>query len=165
MYIKQYINTVRYPKEEAIQYQEKRGIVFLASNAVVSALYALYIVSGFRSNLAQAADTPASWAAMILIFIAVQILVRIVVTIIFAIIHKIRTDEDSVDREDELDKLIGLKASRIFGDLFMAGVALALLGQVLGLPLSGLFLMIGATVLISGLSLDLCQLILYRRGI
>jgi hypothetical protein len=165
MYIKRYINTSRCPKEEGIQYQEKRGIVFLASNALVSALYALSVIRGFRSSPAQAADTPASWAAVILIFIALQIAVRIVVTIIFAIIHKIRTDEDSVDREDELDKLIGLKASRIFGDVFMAGVALALLGQVLGLPLSGLFLMIGATVLVSGLSLDLCQLILYRRGV
>ena len=89
----------------------------------------------------------------------------VVVTIIFAIIHKIRTDEDTVNQEDELDKLIDLKATRVFYNVFMAGVVLALLGQALGLPLSGFFLMLGGAIVAAGLTLDLTQLFFYRRGI
>ena len=69
-----------------------------------------------------------------------------------------------MDQEDELDKLIDLTATRIFCGVFMAGVALALLGQVLGLPLHGFFLMLGGAIVISGLTLDLTHLIFYRRG-
>ena len=148
-----------------MQYQEKRSIVYLASNVVASALYALYIMINYQGRLTQAPDDRVFWAAAILIFIPFQIVIRIVVTIIFAVIHKIRTNEDTVDQEDELDKLIDLTATRIFCGVFMAGVALALLGQVLGLPLHGFFLMLGGAIVISGLTLDLTHLIFYRRGI
>ena len=148
-----------------MQYQEIRSIVYLASTLAASALYALTIRIAYPNQLSQASDDRVFWAAVILIFIPVLIVFRIVVTIIFAIIHKIRTDEDTVNQEDELDKLIDLKATRVFYNVFMAGVVLALLGQALGLPLSGFFLMLGGAIVAAGLTLDLTQLFFYRRGI
>ena len=148
-----------------MQYQEMRSIVYLASTAVASALYALTIRMAYPNQVSQASNDRVFWAAVILIFIPVLIVFRIVVTIIFAIIHKIRTDEDTVNQEDELDKLIDLKATRVFYNVFMAGVVLALLGQALGLPLSGFFLMLGGAIVAAGLTLDLTQLFFYRRGI
>jgi hypothetical protein len=148
-----------------MQYQETRSIVYLVSSVVVSALYALYILITYQRQLTQVPDDRVFWAAVILIFIAVQIGIRMVVIIIFAIIHKIRTDEDTVYQEDELDQLIDLKATRMFSNVFMAGLALALLGQVLGLPLYGLFLTLGGAIVVSSLTLDLTHIIFYRRGI
>lgn len=148
-----------------MQYQETRSIVYLASTVVASALYALYIGSTYAGQVAQAPDDRVFWATVILIFIPVLIVFRIIVTIIFAILHKIRTDEDTVYQEDELDRLIDLKATRMFYNVLMAGVVLALLGQVLGLPLSGFFLMLGGAIVVAGLTLDLTQLFFYRRGV
>lgn len=148
-----------------MQYQETRSIMYLASTLAASALYALSVRIAYPGQVTQAPDDRVFWAAVILCFIPVLIIFRIVVTIIFAILHKIRTDEDTVAQEDELDKLIGLKATRIFYNVFMVGVVLALLGQVLGLPLSGFFLMLGGAIVAAGLTLDLTQLFFYRRGI
>jgi hypothetical protein len=148
-----------------MQYQETRSMAYLASTVVASALYALCIQITYPNQVTQASDDRVFWAAVILIFVPVLIIFRIVVSIIFAIMHKIRTDEDTVYQEDELDRLIGLKATRMFYNVFMVGVGLALLGQVLGLPLHGFFLMLGGAIVVAGLTLDLTQLFFYRRGI
>ena len=148
-----------------MQYQEKRGILYIISNAVVSTLYFLYVLMVAQPSLPQRLDDKTNWAIVILAYILLLIVVRIVVVIIFAIVHKIQTNEDTVEIEDELDKLIDLKATRIFYGFFMAGLILSIGSQAIGWPLWVLFAGIGATIAVSGLIGDLVQLIYYRRGV
>jgi hypothetical protein len=148
-----------------VQYQEKRGIVYLVSNLLVSTFYVLYIAITYQAALALHPDDRVFWAAAILIFIPVQVFVRLLVIIVFAIVHKIVANEESVEVEDELDKLIDLKATRIFYGVFMFGLMLTLLGQALGMPLWALFGGISASIVVSGLTGDLVQFIFYRRGV
>ena len=165
MYSLLYIKYSKQYRGHAIQYQEKRCIVYLASNAVISSLYGLYIFMTYGQTLFQNQDNRPLWAAIILIYIPVMIVSRIFITIVFSIINKIVTDDVVMTADDELDRLIDLKATRQFYNVFLGGIVLALASQALGLPLQWLFVGIGLSMTLAGITGDLIQLILYSRGI
>lgn len=148
-----------------MQYQEKRGVAFLLSNVAVTALYCLFIWLMWPDKFTLQSDDFAFWARAILGIMPVHIVVRILIMFGFAVSHHLHPNGDSVDLEDEFDKLIDLKSTRLSQNVFLVGVLIGLACLAFGLPVQSLVFALVFSIPISGLSGDLCTLILYRRGI
>jgi hypothetical protein len=146
-----------------MSFQEKRSFVSLFANVAVFTVYYLYLC-----GLEQPAEPLLQvrfWCAAILISLPVLIVCKIVIHILFSIVNTIATRENEPGFEDELDKLIDLKAVRNFSYVFSAGVLLSLAAPLLNLPLQIFFEILLFTILAAGITLDLSQLYFYRKGV
>lgn len=165
-----------------MSYQERRTIVSLISGALVVAAYSIQTFGRFQAGAASADDLK-FWAGAILTYIGIGVAVSIVIQIVFHILmsigiavkKKIRDEqcddkeiEKSIDAEmveDEMDKLIELKAMRVgffvagFG--FVAGLISLLLGSSAAVMLNILFFSFSGGGLFEGAA----QLYFYRRGV
>ncbi len=148
-----------------MQYQEKRGVAFLISNVAVTALYCLVLWLNWQDKFTLHASDLKFWASALLGIMPVHIVVRILIMIAFAVSQHVHPNGDSVDLEDELDKLIDLKSSRLSQNVFLAGVLIGLACLAFGLPAQSLLFALVFSIPISGLCGDLYTLILYRRGV
>jgi hypothetical protein len=148
-----------------MQYQEKRGIVFLAGNVILTSLYLVFMALNWHDRMVQVSADLAFWAIAALVYVPLQVAIRLVTVITFAVVHHVTANAEPVDLEDEMDKLIDLKATSLSYGLFMAGVLVGLACLAFGLPAQALVIAIGAAMIVSGLAGDLAQLIMYRRGV
>jgi hypothetical protein len=165
-----------------MSYQERRTIVTLLSGALVIAAYCIYAFGRYQSGAVDASDLK-FWAGAMLIFVGIGIAAIIVIQIVFHILmaigiaatKKIR-DEQCDDKEiektigaemveDEMDKLIEMKAMKIGFGIAGVGFIAALLSLVLGysaaVMLNILFLSFSGGSVLEGVA----QLYFYRRGV
>jgi hypothetical protein len=128
-------------------YNSKKNVIGMAAGIIVVAIYIAYAFVG---------NTPAQgdiqeWAKLILIFIGIGVAAQIVIQIIFHIAFAIsiaakehaqgRTPDENVERkmsaemiEDERDKLISLKSSRIGNICAGVGIMIAFFALAGGAP-------------------------------
>ena len=157
-------------------FKSKRTITNMVAGAALITAYIIYAMG----KRAPAPENVALWALTILVFIGVAILVNIVVQILFHIVYSVgvavkeyKQDDKEVERiitsettEDELDRIISLKSSRV-GYVF-AGVgfiaALAWLAFFQASAVAALHIMLGA--LFIGSFVEGCVSIrFYERGV
>jgi hypothetical protein len=165
-----------------MSYQEKRTIVSIVTGAVILAAYCVFAAGQFQAGPAAAGDLKI-WAVAILKFIAIGIAASIIIQIIFHILLSIGVAvttkmkdadcaDDEIERsinaeivEDEMDKLIELKAMRIGFAAAGIGFILALLALAFNyspaVMLNILFISFSAGALLEGLA----QLVYYHRGV
>lgn len=169
-----------------MSYQEKRTITSIFTGVAVLAAYCIYAFGKFNSGAVAAGDLK-FWAVTMLIFIGIGIAASIVIQIIFHIFlsmtvayqEKMRNsecDDKEIEKtvektigaemvEDEMNKLIELKSTRVGYTVAGVGMIAALLSLVLNyspaVMLNIMFISFAAGSLIEGFS----QLYFYRRGI
>jgi hypothetical protein len=165
-----------------MSYQEKRTIVMMLTGALVLAAYCIYAFGQVNAGVASLGDLR-FWARTILAFIGIGIVATIVIQIIFHILLSVGivvtktirdgkvVDEDiekSVEAEmveDEMDKLIELKANRVGVALggcgFVAGLFAVLLGYSAAVMLNIVFIAFSLGMIVEGF----VQLYYYRRGV
>jgi hypothetical protein len=165
-----------------MSYQERKTIVSLITGILVVAAYCIHAFGRYQSGAVDASDLK-FWAGAMLVFIGIGVAASIVIQIVFHILvsiaiavkKKIR-DEQCDDKEieksinaemveDEMDKLIELKAMR-FGFLvagigFFAALVSLLLGYSAAVMLNILFLSFSGGAILEGIA----QLYFYRRGV
>ena len=152
-------------KEDDMEFQEKRSMVNLITTPLLFIIYYLYVYAQYQS-LAVASGTDISfWAKYILILMPVMIIPKIIIYIIFAIINKIMTGDKITDMEDEMDKLIDLKASRNGSIVFMIGFMLAMVALVSGWSAHSMFIIILGSFLVSGIFGEASMFYYYRKGV
>jgi hypothetical protein len=105
------------------------------------------------------------WGAFVLNLILVSIFANIVISILFVIMYKITTHEIVPSFTDELDKIIGLKATRNSHYVFILGFLLSMGSLVLEMPISAMFIILICSGFLSAVVGILTQLYLYRRGV
>ena len=162
-----------------MSYQEKRNIVSIVSGALLLADYCIYAFG--KTGMANL-DNLAFWGKTMLVFIGIGVAAMIVIQIVFHILLSIsiavkkkindescedKEIEKSIEREmveDERDKIIDLKASKIgysfVGIGFVAGLVAITFGASAVVLLNVLFLSCAAGSIVEGIS----QLVYYRRG-
>ncbi len=163
-----------------MSYQEKKTIVSVATGTLLLIAYCIYAFG--KTGMANP-DNLKFWAVTMLIFIGIGVVAMIVIQIVFHILLSIsmavkkklndesiddREIEKSLEREmveDEMDKLIELKANRI-GYTFVsigivAGFVVIALGAAPFIMMNILFLSCLAGSLVEGLM----QMRYYRRGV
>lgn len=144
-------------------------------NTVVSLMIFSLILIGFCLRVLQmllaqtfvAANVFWLWAIVAVAAIVATILGTIIANIVFAIVYAIRTKqepEESEWLEDERDKLIQLKGTRVSYLVSSIGVLIAMLSFVLSQPPLVMFTLLIASGLVAQIVGDVYRLLRYRRG-
>jgi hypothetical protein len=148
-----------------MSYQEKKNIVTLVGTLLVFVLYCLYVFQKYPAGNLNSTDTFSFWGASILILIPVSIVAKIIITIVFNIIYRITNNEVEPSFSDELDRLIGLKATRNSHYAFILGFLLSMGSLVMDMPYSAMFMIFIFSGFVSEMVGVITQLYLYRRGV
>ena len=145
-------------------YQQRQTISYLISTLLVSAGYAVYLLTKAREGIFDTDTIASSWGTTILVLIAIQVAVTIIVTILVTIIEAIRTRQEPNEFSDERDKLIELKANKASYSTFGIGFLLAMLALALGQAPLVMFNLIVFSMFASAIVGYITQLAMYRRG-
>jgi hypothetical protein len=148
-----------------MSFQERRAIVSLISNILITALYCAYMIQRFPEGDAYSVDVFHFWGSFFLILIPVSIVAKIVLFIIFSIINAIATREEESSITDERDKLIELKATMNSLYVFILGFLLAMGSLVVDMPPSVMFIIFICSGVVSGMASDISQFYFYRKGV
>jgi hypothetical protein len=150
-----------------MSYQEKNIAVSLVCYTLVLGYFLTRLSQLHQNGDLNSADLFGLWAVVIVLSIIITIVGAVLMHAGSAIIEVIRTGEEDPkidDSQDERDKLIDLRGTKVAHLLFSVGVFLAMLTYVFGQPPLVMF----ALLILSGLAAqalsDIFRLALYRRG-
>jgi hypothetical protein len=146
-------------------YQEKKSIVSIISAILIFGSYCLYMYPGHPGGGLVSKETFHYWGLFVLNLTFISILAHIIIHIIFNIIFRITTGEKEPTFEDELDKLISLKANRNSFLVFIIGFLLAMGSLVIFQPSQVMFIILIISGFISDVSGSITKLYHYRKGV
>jgi hypothetical protein len=149
-----------------MSYQEKSITVSLTSYLLIAGYFLANLLQMIQQGGLLAARVFSLWAIVIIATIIINIISNILVNIVLSIVHAIKTQSDVPERfiEDERDKLIGLKGSKVSYITFSIGVLIAMLTFVFGQPALLMFSIIVFFSLVAEIFGDISQIYLYRKG-
>lgn len=145
--------------------KERRILVTLICLIIIPAIYWLRVYLKFIAGNPEIINNLQFWAKKFFLLIPVMIVAMIIIMIIFAIIHKVVTNEDLPSIEDEMDKLIQLKALRISHWSTILSVILAIGSQAVGMDTWVMMVVLIAGGFVAGIIESIAQIIYYRRGV
>ena len=150
-----------------MSYKENSIVVSLAAYLMIVAYYLLRIFGMLRDGGLVANQLFRLWAVVIITGIVVTIAGNILINIVISIVYAIRTGGKEYDQfiEDERDKLIDLKGSKVAYITFSVGVLVAMLTFAFGQPPLMMFSLIIFFSITAEIAGSLAQLYLYRRGV
>jgi hypothetical protein len=165
-----------------MSYQEKRTIVTMVTSALLLAAYGIYVFGRVQAGLAMATDIK-FWAGTMLVFVGINIAANIVIQIVFhillAVSYGVRQhketggcDEAAIDKqlqsettEDEMDKMISLKSSRVAfivaGIGFVAGLAAVMFGAGASALINAVYIGFSLGTIVESIA----QMHFYRKGV
>ncbi len=163
-----------------MSYPEKRTIVSVVSGALLMVVYVIYAYAklGF-TNMTDLKP----WATTMLVFIGIGIVGMIIIQIVFHILLsmgialKEKIKDESIDDkkiestiasemiEDEMDKLIELKANKIGYSFVGLGFVAGLITLAIGLPAAIMLNILFLASLLGSIVEGLIQLHYYRKGV
>jgi len=107
------------------------------------------------------------WGIVIVLAVLVTIFATILTHIVYAILQAIRTGQQNPkleDFEDERDRLIDLRGTRVTHLVSSIGASLSMLTYVLGQPPLVMFTLLIFFGVVAQIIGDIRRLFLYRRG-
>lgn len=140
-------------------------MVSIISGILLFTLYTLYAINKAEEGSITSSSDFSFWGSFILVLLPVSIVAKIIIHIVFSIINKIATNEDEPGFEDELDKVIELKADRVSLYVFFFGFILSMVPLVTDLPTYLTFLVLILSGFLSDLLGRIAQLYFYRKGV
>ena len=159
-----------------MSFKSKRIIVSIIAGVALTAAYIVYAL-GWR---APAPQDVSAWALSMLVFIGIAVVAIIIIQIVFHIAYSVSVavkerdrDDKQVERiiefetaEDEMDKLVSLKSSRI--GYFFAGIGFA--SALVALAFFGASSVVALHILFGAFSVGSCveggvSVFLYERGV
>ncbi len=165
-----------------MSFQEKRTLTSIFSGLLVLAAYCIHAFGRVRAGIVDPGDLR-FWAVTMLIFIGIGIGATIIIQIIFHILYSISVavkksiqenncDEKEIEKtialetvEDERDKLINLKATRVGFTIAGIGFVGGLLALLLNYPPQVMLNIFFLSFSFGSLCEGAAQLIYYRRGV
>jgi len=167
-----------------MSYKEKQTIVSILSGLLLLVIYSFYAFSKVQSGVASPDDMK-YWATAILTFIVIGIVAMIIIQIIFHILlsisiavkSEVQNDSDPCNEqdiektialemvEDEMDKLIELKAMRVGFIIAGIGFVLSLISLVLEYSPAVMLNIAFFSFSIGSMIEGIVKLFYYKRGI
>lgn len=150
-----------------MSFQEKNITVTLGTSTLIMGYYLIRIFQLTQSGEFNPESVFRLWGFVIAFMIVGTILATILTHIVSAIAQAIRTGEEDPkieDIEDERDKLIDLRGTKVAYFVFSIGTLLAMLTFVFDQPplvMFSLLIFFGVFAQVIG---DVSRLMLYRRG-
>jgi cell division protein FtsL len=145
--------------------KEKQIIVTLTATFLILGLYSLYIYNRFIEVDPEIINSFKFWGKAFLILIPIAIVAQIIIHIVFAIINKMVTNEDIPYMDDERDKLIELKSTKISHWIFTFGFLLAMGSQAIDMKPWVMFVTLFSSGVVSGIVSELARFYFYRKGV
>lgn len=150
-----------------MSFQEKNIAVSLGSFTLILVIYLSRIMGMIQGGGLNSQDVFRLWGITIVLAIVLTIAATILTHILSAIIEVIRTGEEEPeieDIEDERDKLIDLRGTKVSYIISGLGGFVAMLAYVLGQPPLVMFSLLIFSGIVAQISGDISRLVLYRRG-
>lgn len=149
-----------------MSFQEKNVTVSLVNFSLILGFFVIRIFQLIQSERFIAVNVFRLWGIIALLAVIGTIVATIFTHIAGGVIHRIKTNEDPQieDIQDERDRFIDLRGTKITYTFSSIGAALSMLTYVLGQPplvMFSLLIFFGVLGQIVG---DVSRLILYRRG-
>ncbi len=150
-----------------MSFQEKNISVTLVSFSLILIFYTIRLFQMATGDGLNSTDLFRLWGIVIVLGIIVTIIGMILTHIVSTVIEVIKTGDENPeieDIQDERDKLIDLRGTKVTHTISSIGGFFAMLSFVLGqspLVMFALFIFFG---LISQVAGDVYRLALYRRG-
>lgn len=162
-------------------YQQKKAIASFISVVLVLAAYCMYGFAKYQEAGAALLNDLNFWSTSMLVFIGVSIVVSVVIQIVFHIMlavsgvvgSKLKGKElkdpcEEVEispKEDEMDKLIGLKSMRNAFLVAGAGFIMALISLTLQAPSAIMLNVLFLSFYVGSVIQYISQLYFYRKGV
>ncbi|MFH1513014.1 MAG: hypothetical protein ABIG45_06640 [Bacillota bacterium] len=159
-------------------YQEKRTIVGIAEGIALLAAYCIYVTGKLNAGAATLDDLK-FFAVAMLTFIGIGIVLAIVIQIVFHILFSVsiavrerNNDEKQVETainaamvEDERDKIIDLKSTRIPFIVSMVGFIAGLVLVALEYPAAVMLNILFIAASLGSIGEGVAKLIYYKAGV
>jgi hypothetical protein len=152
--------------EKNMSFQEKNVTVSLVSFTLILGFYLIRLFQLIQSVTFNSTNVFRLWGIVIGLAVVVTILATILTHIVSAIIHAIKTKEeaDIEDIQDERDKLIDLRGTKVTYFVSSIGGFLSMLTFVLGQPPLVMFTLLIFFGVVAQIMGDISRLYLYRKG-
>jgi hypothetical protein len=149
-----------------MSYQEKNIAVSLVNFSLILGFYLVSLFQMNREGSFNSENVFRLWGIVIVLAVVVTIVATILTHIGSGIIEAIRTGQEPKiqDIEDERDKLIDLKGTRVTYFISSIGAFLAMLTFVLGQPPLVMFTLLIFFGVLAQVVGDVSRLVLYKRG-
>ena len=150
-----------------MSFQEKNITVSLANFTLILGFYLIRVFQMIQGGSFNSTNVFRLWGIVIALAVVVTIFATILTHIVLAIIHAIRTGEEKSnveDIEDERDKLIDLRGTKLTYLVASIGSFLSMLTFVLGQPPLVMFTLLIFFGVVAQILGDVLRLYLYRRG-
>ncbi len=149
-----------------MSYQEKTTTVSLVSFILILGFYLIRVFQMILGGSFNSTNVFRLWGIVIVLAIVVTILATILTHIVSGIIHAIKTKEEPniEDIQDERDKSIDLRGTKVTYFASSIGVFLSMLTFALGQPPLVMFTMLIFFGVVAQIIGDISRLYLYRRG-
>jgi hypothetical protein len=150
-----------------MSFQEKNVTVSLVNFSLILGFFLIRVYQMTQGGSFNSTNVFRLWGIVIVLAILVTIFATILTHILSAIVQAIKTGEENPkieDFEDERDRLIDLRGTKLTYLVSSIGVFLSMLTFVLGQPplvMFTLLIFFGVAAQIVG---DISRLYLYRRG-
>jgi hypothetical protein len=150
-----------------MSFQEKNITVSLVNFSLILGFYLIRIFQMIQGGSFNSTNVFRLWGIVIVLAVVVTIFATILTHIVSAIIEAIRTGQEDPkieDFEDERDKLIDLRGTKVTYFVSSIGVFLAMLTFVFGQPPLVMFTLLIFFGVVAQIIGDISRLYLYRRG-
>jgi DMSO reductase anchor subunit len=149
-----------------MSFQEKNTTVSLSIFVIILGFYLVRVFQLVQHANFNSTNVFHLWGIIIVLAVIGTIVVTILTHIAGGIIHKMQTNEDPhlEDIQDERDKIIDLKGTRVAYTFSSIGVALSMLTFVFGQPPLLMFTLLIFFGILAQVVADIWRLTLYRRG-
>jgi hypothetical protein len=150
-----------------MSHQEKNISASLFTSTLILGYYLIRILNMDLTESLIETKLFRLWGIVIVLTIFGTIITTIFTHIFAAIFHAVKTGDDDPkfeDIEDERDKLIDLKGTKISYIFSSIGVALSMLAFVLGQPALVMFSLLIFFGIFAQFIGDISRLVLYRKG-
>ena len=149
-----------------MSYQEKTITVSLVNFILILGFYLIRVFQMIQGGSFNSTNVFRLWGIVIVLAIVVTILATILTHIVSGIIHAIKTKEepDLEYLQDERDKFIDLRGTKVTYFVSSIGVFLAMLTFTFGQPPLVMFTLLIFFGVLAQIIGDISRLYLYRRG-
>ncbi|OGO38073.1 MAG: hypothetical protein A2W35_21800 [Chloroflexi bacterium RBG_16_57_11] len=150
-----------------MSFQQKNIAVSLANFSLILGIFLIRVFQMIQEGSFNSTNVFRLWGIVIALAVLVTIFATILTHIVSAIIQAIKTGEENPkieDIEDERDKLIDLRGTRVTYFVSSIGVFLSMLTFALGKPPLVMFTLLIFFGIVAQITGDISRLYLYRRG-
>jgi drug/metabolite transporter (DMT)-like permease len=150
-----------------MSFQERNITASLVVFTLILGFYITRVFQLVQSDHFDLTNMVRLWGIVIVLGIVVTIIGIILAHIGSGIVQAIKTREEPVieDIQDERDRLIDLKGTRVAYIVYSIGVLLSMLTFAFGRPPLEMFSLLILAGLVGQIISDISRLVLYRRGV